>query len=161
MGDRQPMIDIQGVPPGGRTAAARRRTPAGREHRRAHADFFSLKARSRWLVLFAALFAFSWQSVVTATHHHPGAGFASRVDAGKPGPVAQSGKSGAPEDSPANCPICRELAHTAHYLPPAPIVFTAPLSATTQRVAVAALSLAPGQRWHGWRSRAPPTLSRT
>ena len=157
MGDRQPMIDRQGGRPGGSAAAVRRRAPAGRKHR----DFFSLKARSRWLVLFAALFAFSWQSVVTATHHHPGTGFAARVDAGKPAPVVQSGKSGAPEDSPANCPICRELAHTAHYLPPAPIVFAAPLSATAQRVTVAALSLAPGQRWHGWRSRAPPSLLRT
>ena len=155
------MIDMQGASPGGSAAAARRRVPAGRQHRRAQADFLSLKARSRWLVLLAALFAFSWQSVVAATHHHPRSEAVSRVDTGKSGPVAQPGTPVWPDDSPANCPICRELAHTAYYLPPAPIVFTAPQAATPQRVALAALSLAPGQRWHGWRSRAPPILSRT
>ncbi len=158
MGDRQPLSDMPGASRGGRAAEARRRSPVRRKHRAQRVDF-GLKLRGRWLVLFAALFAFCWQSVAAATHHHPQTESASRIDAGKPGSVAQPRTQGDSQDSPANCPICRELAHTANYLSPAPIIFTAPLSATPQRIAVAPLSLSVGQRWHGWRSRAPPALS--
>ena len=131
MGDQQPMADMHGAP----------RRVAG----------------ARWFVLLAALFAFSWQNVVAATHHHSRTETVSRVDSGKPGSAAQPATQGDPQDSPANCPICRELAHTAYYLPPAPVALTAPLSTVAPRAVVAALALAPGQRWHGWRSRAPPT----
>ncbi len=103
------------------------------------------------------MLAFSWQSVIAETHQHVPPAAASRAVAathggGKPAP------SRAPTDSPANCPICRELAHATHYLPPAPIVFAAPVRVFAPPVSVAAILLVLRARSHGWQSRAPPLL---
>jgi len=70
-------------------------------------------------VLLAMLVVFSWQSFVAQTHNH----FASApisTAAGQTGAVAAtSSDRNSPFDSPANCPICREIAQSAAYLPPA------------------------------------------
>jgi hypothetical protein len=139
-----------------RAAPVRRRTRPGTRF-----DLSSLKARARWFVLLAALLAFSWQGIVAETHRHlqgdpaRGAVVAKRDGGSKPGQPRP------PADSPANCPICRELAHAAFYLPPAPIVFDTPLFAVALLASVAALFLTLRRRSHGWRSRAPPICSGT
>lgn len=164
MGDPQPIVEPLGVPrprSAGRVGSARKSAQARRHRRIPRFDLSSLKARGRWFALLAALFAFSLQSFVAETHRHPRAETESRLTVGKPDGTAQPGKPRAPADSPANCSICRELAHTAYYLPPAPISFNAPMAAFALLLVAAALFLTPRRPSHGWRSRAPPALSRT
>jgi hypothetical protein len=108
-------------------------------------------------VLLAMLVVFSWQSFVAQIHNHfdrtpisVTAGTASTVTA------TSSGRN-SPFDSPANCPICREIAQSAAYLPPAPIVLAAPLAMLVWLVAGLAFGLILERRLLGWHSRAPPT----
>lgn len=108
-------------------------------------------------VLLAVLLAFSWQSVVAQTHNHFDR-LSTATPAGPAGITARvSPARNSPFDSPANCPICREIAHSVAYLPPAPIV----LPAAPEMLLWLAIGLATGlilqQRPLGWRSRAPPT----
>jgi hypothetical protein len=115
----------------------------------------TIRAR-RWLVLFAALLAFSWQSVVAAGHVHFDSEAAPAAAFVKQNGHKQPAHPGAPSDSPANCPICRGLAHSYHYLPPAPIVFEAPAPVVGAVHVPASIVSAPAPRSHRWRSRAPP-----
>ena len=117
----------------------------------------------RWFVLFAALLCFSWQSVLAETHFHNPTeaaphSLAVKQAAAKQAAAGQPGKQRAPAESPASCPICRELAHAHHYLPPAPIQFDAPGPALDPVLAAASSLPALAARWQGWRSRAPPLL---
>ncbi len=108
-------------------------------------------------VLLAVLLAFSWQSVVAQTHNHFDRLSTSALAA--PVGVAATASPGrnSPFDSPANCPICREIAHSVAYLPPAPIV----LPMAPDMLLWLAIGLATGlilqRRPLGWHSRAPPT----
>ena len=77
------------------------------------------------------------------------------VNAGDTVAKASSG-SDSPADSPANCPICRELAQSGAYLASAPVAFDLPAPFHGWQVASIV-------SWHhiaqpplGWRSRAPP-----
>lgn len=108
-------------------------------------------------VLVAMLVAFSWQSFVAETHNHFARAQIS-TDAHATGIVAKpaSGRN-SPFDSPANCPICREIAQSAAYLPPAPIVLPAPQAMLVWLVAGLAFGLILERRSLGWHSRAPPT----
>jgi len=108
-------------------------------------------------VLLAMLLAFSWQSLVAQTHNHFASAPISAV-AGKTGAAAASAPDrNSPFDSPANCPICREIAQGAAYLPPAPIVLPAPQAMLVWLVAGLAFGLILERRSLGWHSRAPPT----
>lgn len=113
---------------------------------------------ARWLVLLAALLCFSWQSVIAETHFHNPSESAPHAAAVKQAAAGQAGKQRTPTDSPASCPICRELAHAHHYLPPAPIQFDAPGPALGPVLSASASLSARTARWQGWRSRAPPLL---
>ena len=107
-------------------------------------------------VLLAMLVVFSWQSFVAQTHNH----FASApvfTATGTTGAVsASSSDRKSPFDSPANCPICREIAQSGAYLPPAPIVLPVPQAMLVWLVAGLAFALVLGRRSLGWHSRAPP-----
>jgi hypothetical protein len=116
-----------------------------------------MRGRARWLVLLAALLAFTWQSIVAEAHFHSPSESASRTLLVKQGAHGAPVR-GAPLDSPASCPLCRELAHAHHYLPPAPLVFDAPGPAVSPILSASANISTLPRRWHGWRSRAPPLL---
>ena len=111
-----------------------------------------------WLaVLFATLFAFTSQSIVAGTHQHLERDSVSTTVAVASDTVAKSAPgAGDPVDSPANCPICRELAHSGSYLLPASFVFAAPLPFDGWRDVATPVGLALVQPSLGWRSRAPP-----
>lgn len=108
-------------------------------------------------MLLAVLLAFSWQSVVAQTHNHfDGTPFSAKASlrdtAASPTPGRNS-----PADSPANCPICREIAQSAAYLSPAPIVLPIPQMALVWLAIGLTFGLILERRLLGWRSRAPPT----
>lgn len=108
-------------------------------------------------VLLAMLVVFSWQSFVAETHNHFARARIS-TNAGPTGAVAKSSSNqNSPYDSPANCPICREIAQSAAYLPPAPIVLPAPEALLVWLVAGLTFGLILERRSLGWHSRAPPT----
>jgi hypothetical protein len=115
-------------------------------------------SRRRWaFVLFAALLAFTWQSFVTQTHRHPGLGGYSASLARTLDGTSKLGKDGrSSSDSPANCPICQEIAHAGDYLLPTAVAFGAPEPAMSWFVVVRSLTASPRQRSHAWQSRAPP-----
>jgi hypothetical protein len=108
-------------------------------------------------VLLAMLVVFSWQSFVAETHNHFARASISTA-ANTTAPVTTSSSDqNSPFDSPTNCPICREIAQSAAYLPPAPIVLPAPVAVLVWLVAGLAFGLILERRSLGWRSRAPPT----
>lgn len=112
--------------------------------------------RAGWLAVLAAmLFALSWQSFVTQTHHHFSPNIvsaSSKADAGDPErPGRQS-----PTDPSANCGVCRVLAHAGPVLLPAQIEIEAPAPASVWRSPAILPGLALARRSHAWRSRAPP-----
>lgn len=119
-----------------------------------------MKARGRWFVLLAALFALSWQGIVASAHYHPGIVPTVQATVADGAVTAHPAQPRAPADTPANCPVCGELAHLSIYLPPAPIVFAAPAALAMSAVAAPALFLPLHQRSHAWRSRAPPISAR-
>jgi len=108
-------------------------------------------------VLFAALLAFSWQSFVVQTHIHfepyPASGVAIGHSA-----VADPGPARGPADTPANCPICHEIAHGGVYLLPTLAAFEAPAPAPVWQPVTTQLAHLASKRSHAWRSRAPPAL---
>ena len=113
------------------------------------------RIRAAWLATLAAvLLAFSWQSFVTQTHQHfdPGA-----VSAAAPAMADGAGpRRESPSDLPANCSICRALAHAGALVPPAPIEFGAPAPAVFRLAPATPLGLTHAGRSHAWQSRAPP-----
>ncbi|NYT42549.1 hypothetical protein HZY97_17385 [Sphingomonas sp. R-74633] len=114
--------------------------------------------RALWAsLLLLAMLAFTWQSFVTQTHRHPGAGGYALGLTAKAIAGAEAHKSGqVPPDTPDNCPICQEIAHGGAYLAPAPIPFHAPAAIAAWFAVTLLLAVALQQRSHGWRSRAPP-----
>ena len=102
-----------------------------------------------------ALLLFGWQALVVPAHRHVASA-----------PTVASAKvSVAPlrhrPDQPADCPVCREVAHGGQYLSPADARLTAPVAVAFQPAA-ATLALLRGEgRSHAWRSRAPPVLGLT
>lgn len=107
-----------------------------------------------WLALVGALLlSLSWQSVVLQTHQH----FSPLARAATAsGTSVSNGQS--PADLPANCPICRELAHAGPVVLPAPVALDAPAPLVFWFAVSVLLGLALVQRSHAWRSRAPPAL---
>jgi hypothetical protein len=116
-----------------------------------------IRTRARWhVIVLTALFAFLWQSLVTQAHVHFAPITYSAVVAGKAGSTAHIAPPRSSPDLPANCPLCREIAHSGGYLPPTPILLGAPEPATIRLVAPPLRALAFGERSHAWQSRAPP-----
>ena len=108
-------------------------------------------------MLVVMLFALSWQSIVTQTHRHfgldaPLGATATKVDSA----ATQRLDWQSPSDLPGKCPICRELAHSAHFVLPAPILFEAPAPVTFRVASAAPFGSTLEQRSHAWQSRAPP-----
>ena len=118
------------------------------------------RMRAGWLaVVGAVLVAFLSQSVVLQTHQHFGVAAISAAATGNPDAAApQKPDRQSPADQPANCPICRELAHAGPVLPPAPIAFDAPAPISFQLAVINRPRLTIVRRAHGWQSRAPPYL---
>lgn len=113
--------------------------------------------RAGWVAVLAALlFALSWQSFLTQTHHHfsPDSVSAAPAKADAGGPERPSRQS--PADPSANCPVCRVLAHAGPVLLPAQIDVAAPAPASVWRIPTSLPRLALARRSHDWRSRAPP-----
>jgi len=107
-------------------------------------------------VLLAMLLVFSWQSFVAQTHNHFASAQISTNASTVGAAEASTSDRNSPFDSPANCPICREIAQSAAYLPPAPIVLPAPQAMLVWLVAGLAFALVLERRSLGWHSRAPP-----
>ena len=109
-----------------------------------------------WLAfLFATLVAFTAQSVVAGTHRHVEWDSMVSATAGDATVKASPGLGG-PIDSPADCPICRELAHSGSYLLPAAVAVEAPMPRDDWQVAAIVSWPHLSQPPLGWRSRAPP-----
>jgi len=108
------------------------------------------------MIVLTALFAFLWQSLVTQAHVHVAPVTYSAIVAGKTGSTAHIAPSRSSPSLPADCPLCREIAHAGGYLPPTPILLEAPEPATIRLVPSPLRALAFGQRSHAWQSRAPP-----
>ncbi|HEX7851221.1 MAG TPA: DUF2946 family protein [Sphingomonas sp.] len=107
-------------------------------------------------VLLAMLVVFSWQSFVAQTHNHFDRARISAATSTTNAVTASSSDRNSPFDSPANCPICREIAQSGAYLPPAPITLPAPQAMLVWLVAGLAFALILERRSLGWHSRAPP-----
>jgi hypothetical protein len=117
--------------------------------------------RFRLVLFLAMLLVFSWQSVVAETHNHFTADSVQSAAANHASAVNPDG-SNKPSKSPANCPICRELANTASYLPPpAPAVFFTAALRIAPPDGAPRPSFATSPRSHGWQSRAPPPQLQT
>ena len=112
----------------------------------------------RFLLLLAALLAFSWQSFVVQTHRHDGVGIASAAGPSTAG-AAQVRAAKAPADRSDHCPICREIAQAGHCIAPTGVALHIPAISVLALVSTVASAFRLGHRSHGWLSRAPP-LSR-
>ena len=116
------------------------------------------RMRAGWHAMLAVmLFALSWQSIVTQTHSHfgldaPLGATATKVDSAS----GQQLDRQSPSDLPGQCPICREIAHSAHFVLPAPILFEAPAPVAFWAASAPPFGSALAQRSHAWQSRAPP-----
>lgn len=100
----------------------------------------------------------SWQSLLTQTHRHPAsslAPIAAKLLGTTPSANLPDGKS---SDQPADCPICRQIAHAGHYLTPEPGAFHTPIATAFSFAVPVVFHTAIVQRSHAWQSRAPPTL---
>ncbi|WP_171015339.1 MULTISPECIES: DUF2946 family protein [unclassified Sphingomonas] len=78
------------------------------------------------MLLCVLLLAFVWQGAVVQTHNHFDRGVVlGAADSGWTG-IGKAADRQAPADSPANCPICREVANVAAVLLPASVSLAAP-----------------------------------
>lgn len=139
---------------------------AARDKGASHVAGVSVSGRSgtrtplaAWRALVLAILTlFAWQSVLLQSHVHAAgvrpaqSAAASPVAATLPGVRAGSDR----RDDPADCPICREVAHAGHYLTPSPAAVPAPAPLPTW-VSVARTGPADApRRSSGWRNRDPP-----
>ena len=102
------------------------------------------------------LLAFAWQSFLTQTHVHPAASAPWESSAAHDARSAGASRHERPAGSPADCPICHDLAQAGHYISPAPIAldpFVEVVVGVVATVLIQGISRArPQQR----RSRDPP-----
>ena len=113
--------------------------------------------RGHWAaVLFAALLAFSWQSLVTQTHVHFETGARGIAASGQANSAAHVDTGKRSSNTPADCPICQEIAHDGLYLLPTLALLEAPRPSPIWRTIATPLLFAVRKPSHAWRSRAPP-----
>lgn len=113
--------------------------------------------RAWWAtILLATLLAFSWQSFVTQTHVHFDTDAHMAAFSGQASSAARSDKGKGSSDTPANCPICEEIAHDGLYLLPTLAVLEAPEPAPVWQAVATPIVRAVRKPSHAWRSRAPP-----
>lgn len=93
------------------------------------------------------------QALVVPAHRHAGP-VPSIAAAGSH--VAAPAKSR--PDHPAECPVCREVAHAGQYLTPGEVRLPMAPAGTLAPVVAALASLDTDARSHAWRSRAPPVF---
>jgi hypothetical protein len=108
----------------------------------------------RFAAALLAMLTFAVQSYVTQTHIHFDAPVSSDGIA-KAAPNAPQGKLPFKE-TPANCPICQEIAMAGHYVTPGAVALVLPsqtVSIVPIDVSVPFIVEAVSHDWHG---RAPP-----
>lgn len=110
------------------------------------------------MLLLTALLAFSWQSIVAQSHVHFDARTYKQLGIEGDSSAARQTAERSPADLPADCPICREIAHAGHYLQPAPLALAAPETGVVWIAISPWRTLTLRQRRHAWHSRAPPNL---
>jgi len=109
-------------------------------------------------VLLAVLVAFLWQGFLTQTHRHYGPDAAPAATTSKVEVASLQSPGGqSKSELPADCPLCREVAHAGQFLLPGPIEFAVPLQTAFWLAVPKQLVPAPTRRSHAWQSRAPPS----
>lgn len=111
---------------------------------------------TRWALLCALLLAFVWQGAVVQTHNHFDRGVALEAAGLAPAGAGKATDRQAPADSPANCPICREVANIGAVLLPAPVALAAPAPVAFRAAPVRLPILSFFAPPRTTRSRAPP-----
>lgn len=137
-----------------------KRPPLRRLHAgvRPAASALAVPTRSAHSLLLALLMlaAFLGQSIVTQSHIHFAGSAAPAVAVAegsfKAPPLSKRG----PADSPADCPVCRELAAAGHYLLPDLVTLPGAVLPLVWVFVPPLLGIACPQRSHRWQSRAPP-----
>ena len=117
------------------TAAARRRSAVAR------------------LARTIALLLLGWQALVVPAHPHAEAALSVAVAKVTATPVSHR------PDQPADCPVCREVAHGGPYFSPTAVQLSVPLAVAFHPATTSLTLLRGNERSHAWRSRAPPVLS--
>ncbi len=136
---------------------------------------------SAWRLSFTlvAILAFAISSFVTQTHiHHAGAehAFAAKtVDVQSIRVAADAGQAQiskaqanaakpepkdpyAPNEDPANCPLCQEILHAGQYVAPAALLLFTPTATPLGTVVFIHTAIFTARHVSGWRSRAPPLV---
>lgn len=109
-------------------------------------------------MLMLVIVALLGQSVVTGSHVHAfGVALSPPVAHAVPTTTGHQ----RPGHTPADCPLCREMAQAGHYISPAPILLAVSGRPPLWIARVAGRRLIDGARWLGWRSRAPPCTARS
>ena len=130
---------------------ARRGQPASRRGRRTAAE-------RGWLALvLAVLFCFCLQTSVVQAHFHVGTPAPADARAAAAGTATHAIRTPVRPDTPASCPICRELVYAGHFLPGAPPSVPVPVPAIPiASIIPAGVFGAAPQRSHSWYGRGPP-----
>ena len=116
---------------------------------------------ARLAMAFLVLVAFTAQAVLTQTHIHVGAGFATiapSVSLNDSSPKKSLPTKSPAGDDPANCPICQGLAHVGFYVAPSLAALTSPSIVSAILVIHADYVAITRLHTHGWKSRAPPPV---
>jgi len=98
------------------------------------------------------------QSIAVQSHLHNagGAGWGAAAAAAENGARHGVSISHGPASVPADCPLCRELAMSGHYLAPGPMAFFKSLPQLPWLFVLPVAALLCRPRSHRWQSRAPP-----
>lgn len=131
-----------------------------RRQRHRSAAFHRASAKS-WRQAFAALalVLFAVQNYVTQTHVHLlGRGtpdILAPVGLAQAQPAPAPGKN-RPADTPANCPICQDIALAGHFTSPGAIALPPPAFVAIPSLLVLVLPAFVSVASHDWQGRAPP-----
>lgn len=109
-------------------------------------------------LLMLVIVSFTGRSFVTETHLDLPSGLLSLSGQSLSGPVLSREKD-APTH-PSDCPICREMAMSGHFLSPAPFELSLPSGSAAIAAITYVLRSTGGLRSHAWQSRAPPAFSK-
>jgi len=105
----------------------------------------------RFAVALLALITFALQSYVTQTHIHFDSAESDVIAAAHVPPGKLPSK-----ETPANCPICQEIAMAGHYVTPGAVILAPPPQAVSIVPMEIAVRFIVDAVSHDWRGRAPP-----